>query len=193
VQPIIAVGDTRFGTIPNIVGLEQDGLHAYLPTPAQSRSHRFYPLERFQYDPQRDLFICPQGQELPLLSRNTSNQYFQYRADATICNQCPVKPECTNSKSGCTLHRSFFQKYLDRVKAYRETAAYQKAMRKRQVWVEPLFGEAKQWHNLRKFRLRGQNIKRLVKSKQHQNQPKPPTNAAALKLLPSVYPSTSRF
>jgi hypothetical protein len=28
-------------------------------------------------------------------------------------------------------------------------------MRKRAVWVEPLFGEAKQWHGLRQFRLRG--------------------------------------
>jgi hypothetical protein len=28
-------------------------------------------------------------------------------------------------------------------------------MRKRAVWIEPLFGEAKQWHGLRQFRLRG--------------------------------------
>ncbi|MFL5318367.1 MAG: transposase [Myxococcaceae bacterium] len=28
-------------------------------------------------------------------------------------------------------------------------------MRKRSVGVEPLFGEAKQWHGLRQFRLRG--------------------------------------
>ncbi len=28
-------------------------------------------------------------------------------------------------------------------------------MRKRRVWVEPLFGEAKQWHGLTRFRLRG--------------------------------------
>jgi hypothetical protein len=32
-------------------------------------------------------------------------------------------------------------------------------MRKRKVWVEPLFGEAKQWHGLERFRLRGlQNV-----------------------------------
>ena len=49
-------------------------------------------------------------------------------------------------------------------------------MRKRQVWVEPLFAEAKDWHGLRRFRLRGlekvnsealliaagQNLKRLL-------------------------------
>jgi transposase len=47
-QPRIAVGDTKYGTVPNIVGLEQDGIRAYLPTPTQSRSDHFYPLERFQ-------------------------------------------------------------------------------------------------------------------------------------------------
>jgi hypothetical protein len=49
-------------------------------------------------------------------------------------------------------------------------------MRKRSLWVEPLFGEAKEFHNLRRFRLRrlrkvniegvmvaaGQNLKRLI-------------------------------
>jgi hypothetical protein len=28
-------------------------------------------------------------------------------------------------------------------------------MRTRQVWAEPLFAEAKEWHGLRRFRLRG--------------------------------------
>lgn len=51
--------------------------------------------------------------------------------------------------------RSLDEAYLDRVRGYHATAAYQKAMRKRQVWVEPLFAEAKDWHGLRRFRLRG--------------------------------------
>ncbi len=41
------------------------------------------------------------------------------------------------------------------MRGYHATEAYQKAMRKRQVWVEPLFAEAKVWHALRRFRLRG--------------------------------------
>lgn len=32
-------------------------------------------------------------------------------------------------------------------------------MRKREVWVEPLCAEAKEWHGLHRFRLRGlQNV-----------------------------------
>jgi hypothetical protein len=88
-----------------------------------------------------------------------------------------MKGECTGSKSGRHIFRSFFQDYLDKAEAYRQTEAYQKAMRKRSVWVEPLFGEAKEFHRLRRFRLRrllkvniegvmiaaGQNLKRLIK------------------------------
>jgi hypothetical protein len=41
------------------------------------------------------------------------------------------------------------------VRGYHATEAYKKAIRKRQVWVEPLFAEAKEWHGLRRLRLRG--------------------------------------
>jgi hypothetical protein len=100
-----------------------------------------------------------------------------YRANSKICNACPVKAKCTDSKSGRYIFRSFFQEDLDRAEAYQKTEAYQKAIRKRSVWVERLFGEAKQFHRLGRFRLRGlekvniegimvaagQNIKRLIK------------------------------
>lgn len=66
--------------------------------------------------------------------------------------------------------------YYDRVRTYQQTAAYHKARRKRGVWMEPLFAEAKEWHGLRRCRLRrlwrvnvqvlwtagGQNLKRLL-------------------------------
>jgi hypothetical protein len=57
-----------------------------------------------------------------------------------------VKAACTESQRGRIVKRSFFAAYPDRVKGYHETPAYEKAMGKRKVWVEPLFGEAKQWH-----------------------------------------------
>ncbi len=74
------------------------------------------------------------------------------------------------------LYRSFEEDFYDRVRAYRGTFPYEKALRKRKVWVEPLFAEAKDWHGMRKFRLRrlekakiealliasGQNVKGLL-------------------------------
>ena len=57
-----------------------------------------------------------------------------------------------------------------------QTEPYQKAIRKRKVWIEPLFAEGKLWHGMRRFRMRtlqkvntealmiaaGQNMKRLL-------------------------------
>lgn len=188
-QPKIAVGDTKYGTTVNILGLAADGIRAYIPLPSLSRSKTLYPIDLFRYDADQDVYICPQGQELHLLGRVNPQQQFRYRADPTICNVCLVKSKCTKGKWGRNISRSFYQDDLDKVKAYAETEAYQKAMRKRQVWVEPMFGEAKQWHNMRKFRLRGlikvniqalltaagQNIKRLLKQKASKYTPDPAT------------------
>jgi len=113
----------------------------------------------------------------PMRAQGGGSAVLGYRADAKVCDVCLVKDECTGSKSGRHIFRSFYQEYIDKVKAYHETEAYKKASRKRSVWVEPLFGEAKDFHRLRRFRLRGlhkvniegmmiaagQNLKRLIK------------------------------
>jgi transposase len=176
-KPKLSVGDTRYGTVPNIVGLEERGIKAYLPTSDFSQRTKYYPAKLFRYDRRKDRFICPQGQVLPFRNRRMTEQVIVYRANPKTCNVCPVKSECTGSKSGRYIFRSFFQKQLDKAEAYRQTEAYQKAMRKRSMWVEPLFGEAKEFRRLRRFRLRrllkvniegvmvaaGQNLKRLIK------------------------------
>lgn len=125
---------------------------------------------------QRDECRCPQGQPLPRRKTKYTEKKVVYRAAAATRNACPVKAECTASGRGRMIHRSFYAEYLDRVRGYHATETYQKAMHKRQVWVEPLFAEAKEWHGLRRLRLRGlmnaniqglliaagQNLKRLL-------------------------------
>lgn len=199
-RPKIAVGDTKYGTVSNIVGLEQDGIRAYLPTPDFSQRTPFYPPSHFRYDPSHDMFTCPQGHTLPLWKRSYSEQEWVYRADAAICNACPVKAACTDSKSGRHLRRSFFQAYIDRAARYRETEAYKKALRKRQVWVEPLFGEGKQWHGMRRFWLRrlekvnieallkaaGQNLKRLLNHTKRKPRFAPAGGAALALPFPNI-------
>jgi hypothetical protein len=82
-----------------------------------------------------------------------------YRAPAAAGNACPLKAGCTTSRRGRRVRRSVDEADVDRVRAYHATEAYRKAMRKRQVWVEPLFAEAKAWHGLRRLRLRGLRLR----------------------------------
>jgi transposase len=179
-SPEIAVGDGRYGTMTNIVGVERDGMRAYLARPDHRSRTGVYPQRSFTYDPQQDCYLCPQRQRLPRSSSDARKAATIYRAPAKVCKRCPVKPQCTKGRYGRVIQRLPFQEVLDRAWNYVETEAYQKAMRKRMVWIEPLFGEAKQWHHLGRFRLRGlgkvniealmiatgQNLKRLLRARQ---------------------------
>ncbi len=169
-------GDTRYGTAENIVAIEDAGLRAYIPLPDFEHRTPFYGKQRFTYDADQDQYHCPQGVMLIRRKTKYTERVIVYQAAAEICNACPLKAKCTDSERGRMVKRSFDEPYLERVRAYQATEAYKKALRKRQVWVEPLFGEAKAWHGLERFRLRrlekvnieavvtatGQNLKRLL-------------------------------
>jgi transposase len=169
-------GDTKYATVENIRAIEEQGIRAYVPLADWDRT-AYYGPSRFTYDAEQDEHRCPQGHPLRRQWASYTKEAVLYRADPAVCNACPVKAACTASNQGRTISRSFFAEYVDRVRRYQDSAAYQKALRKRSVWVEPLFGEAKDWHGLRRFRLRGlwqvnvealltatgQNLKRLLK------------------------------
>jgi hypothetical protein len=158
-RPKRMIADARYGTAPNVRGVEELGMRAFIPLHEGDKSSPFFRSNAFIYHAERDAYICPQGEELKLRGVDEGAQRRVYRARASVCNACPIKEQCTSSSQGRLVSRSFHAEYLDRVRSYYDTKAYQKAMRKRGVWVEPLFAEAKEWHGLRRFRLRGlQNV-----------------------------------
>jgi hypothetical protein len=116
---------------------------------------KFYGQDDFVFDPERDEYRCPQGHPLRRYLTKRTEGVVAYRGAAAVSNACPVKAQCTTSDHGRKVQRSFYADYLQKDRDYHETEAYKKAIRKRQVWVEPLFAEAKEWHGLRRLRLRG--------------------------------------
>ncbi len=170
-------GDTTYGTAEIIDALEQQRIRPYVPLPDFYQRTEFFGQRDFRYDAERDLYICPNEAELHLLPSGCTDQFKQYRAKASVCNACPLKSRCTTSKTGRRLSRPVAEEAFERVRAFHQTDAYKKAINKRKVWVEPLFAEGKDWHGMRRFRLRllwrvniealmraaGQNLKRLLK------------------------------
>jgi transposase len=154
-RPRQVTGETTYGTVENVVALEDAGIRAFFPLPDFERRTPFFGKGAVTYDAIQDVYRCPQGQLLPRRKTKYTEAKVLYRANAATCNACLVKVECTASDRGRIVHRSCYEDYLDTVRRYHATEAYQKAMRKRKVWVEPLFAEAKAWHGLRRFRLRG--------------------------------------
>jgi Transposase DDE domain len=197
IRPHQLTGDTTYGSAENIVALERQGIRAYVPLPDFDQRTGFFGQRAFRYDAERDVYLCPAEKELHVLPSGWTDQFVQYRAKASACNSCPLKAKCTTSSTGRRLSRHVAEEHLERVRAYHPTEPYKKAMRKRSVWVEPLFAEGKQWHGMRRFRLRrlwrvkcealiraaGQNLKRLLKKRGWGRRPGPTGEALALFFL----------
>jgi transposase len=179
-HPHHVTADGKYGTLENIAALEEAGVRAYVALHESGSKPGSFPKGDFHYDPERDVYSCPAGKLLrPLGKRNGADRDGKatfYRARASECAVCQLRPQCTSNKNGRQLRRDPKERYAERVRAYRGTALYEKALRKRKVWVEPLFAEAKDWHGMRRFRFRrlekvniealliasGQNAKRLL-------------------------------
>jgi hypothetical protein len=173
--PHHVTGDAKYGTAENVKAIESAHIRAYVALhESGGKGKAFFGKGEFVYDPKRDLYLCPAGEELHRAGK--SGKGIKYRADTSACRACPLKERCTPSEGVRNINRYLNEEYVERVRAYRGTEPYEKALRKRGVWVEPLFGEAKEWHGMIRFRLRtlkkvniealviaaGQNVKRLL-------------------------------
>ena len=175
-RPRSVTGDAAYGTTQNIATVERAGIRAFVALPDHEKRSPLFGRDAFLYDAERDLYTCPQGEILRRQGHDHKEGTVRYRAEPSSCNECPLKRGCTKSAKGRWLRRSLQEEYLERVRGYRDTEPYRKALRKRAVWAEPLFAEAKEWHGSRRFRLRGlekvnaealmiaagQNVKRLL-------------------------------
>jgi transposase len=201
VKPQRVIADTTYGTAENIREIEESGIRAHTPLADWDRRADYFGPSLFTCNAEQDIYLCPQGEVLRRQKVDrTARKIVRYQADAAVCNACPVKAACTPGEHGRGIARPFDADYLDRVRGYHETEEYAKAMRKRKVWIEPLFGEAKQWHGMRQFRLRGlmkvnmeglfitagQNLKRLLSAKGWGRRPWPDGSAGFAGLWPKM-------
>ena len=194
-------GDKKYGTIENIAAIERERIRAYVPLSAVGQRAGMFGITDFVYDAEADTYRCPGHQSLRFISQCETTRRRIYEAPNGACAACTLRPQCTTSTRGRRVGRSLEESYLDRVRSYHVTEPYAKSMRKRHVWVEPLFAEAKDWHGLRRFRLRGletvnsealliaagQNLKRLLSRWGWGRRPVP--SGAAGAVLPALPPS----
>src|SRR5260370_19555980 len=188
-RPRQITGDTKYGTAENIMAIERESIRAYVPLPDFEHRSPYFSQRDFRYDADQDVYVCPNNAVLRLHTSSPAEHARRYQAEAATCNACPLKAQCTPGTSGRYISRNFAEEYFERVRFYQTTEAYKKALRKRSVWVEPLFAEGKEWHGMQRFRLRelwrvnceglmraaGQNLKRLLQKPGWGLRPFPPT------------------
>lgn len=133
----------------------------------------------FQYDKEKDIYICPEGKLMKYSNYNKKSRRKRYLAKSKDCRNCPFKEHCIgNSKNSRMIERSLHEEARECQAANFNTPEYHNAMRLRKIWCEGNFAHQKERHNLRRTFKRGiekiteqcllsacaLNLKRLVKA-----------------------------
>ena len=108
---------------------------------------------KFHYDPQRDLYLCPAGRELThrFNTEEKGRTLGYYRA--RDCKGCALKKQCTRNRGNRTITREEDEAVMEAM-AVRVAAAPEK-LRLRKALCEHPFGTIKRWFGYTHFLLKG--------------------------------------
>ena len=172
----IITTDTNYFSESNLKYLAQSGIKAVIPdTNFRKRDTRFetadrhkpekkgqYTIDEFQYDPERNVYICKKGEELRFRYNHTVNHitYAKYICRLSACRDCPFRKECLKKE---TVRYRTLQKplnadnrhYSDEMKKFIDTEEGRKLYAKRMAIVEPVFGNIRACKGMDRFTLRG--------------------------------------
>jgi transposase len=89
-RPRQITGDTKYGTAENIMAIEREGIRAYVPLPDFEHRSPYFSQRDFRYDPEQDVYICPNNAILHLHSSSPAEHAKRYQAEAATCNALAI-------------------------------------------------------------------------------------------------------
>lgn len=127
----------------------------YIPKPTQVRKGQDpkFSHDKFQYDADKDIFICPAGKELIYISKLKERGKTVKKYRCNDCDKCENKSKCTTQKKGRTVNRWEHQSVIDEMEE-RIKAAPDK-YKQRMMMVEHPFGTIKRAFGFRYLLLKG--------------------------------------
>lgn len=158
VAELTVVADGGYFGSEVIKACEDEKITAYVPVPELGNAQRrgLFARAEFVYDASRDLYVCPQGAALTVMSRTSRKARYpkEFRVYATKqCPGCPLRAQCTTSKYGRRIKRWVHQEVLERLQA--RMRAHPKIMTLRKALSEHPFGTIKVAMNHERLLLKG--------------------------------------
>lgn len=151
VETLEVVADKGYATPTELKACEDSGITPYVPVPDPTERRKSnvptpdYYHARFRYDKERDLYVCPQNEELTLLYKTWHRKHWTSVYGAAACRSCPVKSQCTINKHGRRINRSDHEEVVDRVR--QRVREHPDKLQERKSLSEHPFGTLKHaWH-----------------------------------------------
>jgi Transposase DDE domain. len=149
--------DSGYLTTPICKGLEERKIFGVIAHRRFHPTQGLLPKWKFTYDAARNVYVCPQEQELTYRTTDRHG-YRHYASDPKKCADCPMLQNCTRSASKRKIvTRHIWEDSKEQVRLNRLSKSGKKLYRKRKETIERSFADAKQLHGFRYCRLRGLN------------------------------------
>ncbi len=179
-RPHQAVADHLYGSQDCLGYLQGREIETVIPPRQGGNRHGGLSKRAFRYDARQDVYHCPGGQVLSRCRRQRKDGKVFYRATPGVCQGCPLRADCVRSQSpeGVRQVTRYDNGSVECAEAACLSPHGRRLLRRRQTCMEGLFGQAKNWHGLRRARWRGRakmqvqllltatvlNLKKLLKA-----------------------------
>ena len=172
----ILTADSSYHSVSNINKCNEEKLDAYIPdNKFRNRDKRFasrvgyrprskkFTFADFQYDEDKDEYICPNGKPLKRLvkaGRHKGKLLRAYRSSEQDCRHCQLRAKCLRYKDAKRRHLSYYadasgQNISQAMVKKIETQKGRKIYPQRIGIVEPVFANIRVHKRMDKFNLRG--------------------------------------
>lgn len=151
-----AVADRGYGTVENYCALVAQGVRPHISPllPADHKSDGRFTKDEFTYDETDDVYICPVGHRLKPRRFHQRREITDYVADKKVCARCPLRSECTRSKTGRSIARHWREADLEVALAFARLPEAQADRRRRRHLMEGSFAHAANLHHFKRARWR---------------------------------------
>src|SRR5215204_7827106 len=105
IWPHHVTADGKYGTAENVSAIEQANVRTFVALHRSGSRPNIFGKEDFTYDPKEDVYVCPAGELLQPLGKKKGEEereekVITYRAKASSCKICKLRPRCTSNKLG---------------------------------------------------------------------------------------------
>ena len=149
------VADKGYYNNAEVSACEERGITPYIAKADTSANTQqgLYGKSQFRYDAQKDLYVCPAGQELThrFTTQEKGRQLRYYRAK--VCRSCALKKQCTRNQGTRTITREEDEAVMEVMAA--RVAAHPEKMKLRKQLCEHPFGTIKRWFGYSYFLMKG--------------------------------------
>ena len=154
-KPKRLCADTAYGSGKTLKALLDHDIEPHVPVIDKSkRQDGTYSRADFDYDPERDVYTCSNGNTLKTTGNVHSDDTLRYAARTRDCRACPLKPRCCPNTAFRKVPRDINESSREHVRALAKTKAFKQSSNERKK-VEMAFAHMKRIFKLDRLRLRG--------------------------------------